>query len=62
MNIKIELINALSSEGMHLEISTPDGSCYNFFVPKTNIDKYEYNYSYKSMIALHKLLAKFINR
>jgi len=59
MNMKIEIRKIRETptdESLHLRISTPDGNNYNFRVPETSRDTYEFNYGYEAMLALHKIL------
>lgn len=51
-----------TDESLHLKISTPDGNNYNFRVPQESKDVYEFNFSYESMLSLHKILDDFIKR
>ena len=65
MKMKIEIKKIRETpcdESLHLRISTPDGNCYNFRVPQTDRDTYEFNYGYKAMCSLHEILDKFINK
>lgn len=63
MKIEINKIRETpDDESLHLRISTPDGNNYNFRVPQTSRDSYEFNYGYEAMLSLHKVLDEFISK